>query len=358
VQAVKRSVVLLALPALVAAAALLLPALPASAANGPPPSVGCPTGSSCQVQLYQFVNFNGQTSNGGGNQVVVPPPACLWNPLGNATTGSKAVIALVKANTVGNGVAAANNQAEQLLTQNPPPAGEWYQLALNLSAPAAEQAQCNAMPLFEFLKPDTAPAGFSLPPGTLAQLAYAVLETPKISKIQLNPAGNNETNLPTFVKAQLISSGLGTLGSVDGRPYVAVTAALNGTSATVWAISTGLVINSGAPSSGATTYSDCNNVAADKLGLLLGTDATSAEMSQTQANQPIDCGVTYRQPGTFDLQVSLRWTACWANTGGVTLPPPPPTNLNDCQAVPGAGNLQPRYNNADVNVGEIQSVNG
>lgn len=60
-------------------------------------------------------------------------------------------------------------------------------------------------------------------------------------------------------------------------------------------------------------------------------------------------------PGSYDLTVSVGWTACWAR--GVAVPggPPPGCNTN----FPGAAGLQDSTTGpVPVNVREIQSVNG
>jgi hypothetical protein len=75
----------------VAAGSLTLLAAPASAADGPP-TVGCTTGSSCMIELNYNVNYTG--SHGGHNGVVVPPPPCIGVPVGNAHTGSEAIMSL------------------------------------------------------------------------------------------------------------------------------------------------------------------------------------------------------------------------------------------------------------------------
>jgi hypothetical protein len=72
-------------------------------------------------------------------------------------------------------------------------------------------------------------------------------------------------------------------------------------------------------------------------------------------NQTIDCGVTYRAPGTYNLTTTVGWTACWARTANTGAPP-----LAWCKGhpVPGAQALQGSTETQPVNVQEIQSVNG
>ena len=53
-------------------------------------------------------------------------------------------------------------------------------------------------------------------------------------------------------------------------------------------------------------------------------------VAHTGANGTADCGVTFRQPGTWNITATLTWRACWAV--GVQDGPPP----TDCNPVPGA----------------------
>ncbi len=64
---------------------------PASAGTG----VGC-VGSDCSASVWQFVIDSGaRLRDTGGQHVIpinVPPPPCLWNPIGDATSGSQYII--------------------------------------------------------------------------------------------------------------------------------------------------------------------------------------------------------------------------------------------------------------------------
>jgi hypothetical protein len=195
---------------ILAAAAASLAALsaPAWAANTPPP-VRCATDSSCFVELNWNVTYSG--SSGGHNGVVITPPPCIGVPIGDAHTGSQAIISLYSdtgalpsqsptpldstppagsappsdsvspsdsaspgssasagpspsatATTTASTTAlitrfapvlsgqqqAILNQAEQLVGSSPITPGEWYQISGNPHATTAAQAKCTNLPPF------------------------------------------------------------------------------------------------------------------------------------------------------------------------------------------------------------------
>jgi hypothetical protein len=398
-----------AFAALAVLAAPVLLATPASASNGPP-VVGCTTGSSCMVELNYLVTYTG--SSGGSNNVVVTPPPCIGLPAGDAHTGSQAIISLygntapVPSPTTVSPTAAPSsaspspgsssaspspspsasaasppaptlpaqeqqilNQAKQLVKSNPIAAGEWYQISGDPYATAAAQQVCSDLPPYVWVPGGgrlPRLRGLNIPVRTLAELAYSQLTTAQLGKVTLNPKGMSDTNLPTFVDVALRQPAGGVLAVAGGgnpnvrvgTPYVWATAATpNGKSATVWAWATGLNIQPG--TSNATTTNDQRCSVAHAGGrngheLILGSRYSKAAMAQVGAGQPIDCGVTYTAPGTYDLTVSAGWDACWAP--GLATGDGPPAN---CKAVPGAGGLQDSTTGpVAVNVREIQSVNG
>lgn len=354
-----RLTAVLAAVAVLAAPGLL--AVPASAANGPA-SVGCTTGSSCQIQLSKLVTLNGDVlpAGGNGNPVDITPPPCLWNPIGDAHAGSQYVLNFYQNTDPGPGALydgqAAFQQAQKLVNSDPITPGEWYWLPINPNASAAGQQECLNLPLYYFAPPGAPLPGLNIPPETLAQLAFAQLNTATLGDPVLDPArANVDTNLPTFLDVQLAAPGGGQLRVANGRPYVAVTASIPGQdSATVWAVPSDLNIDPG--TSAARTFNDpvCSTVhGADMMGSVY----TAAAMGATGAGQSIDCGVTYTSPGNFTLQASINWTACWADTGAATTPPAPPAGCQNGPQVPGAGALQPSTTTTGVNVREIQSVN-
>jgi hypothetical protein len=331
--------------------------VPAGAANGPPsPTGNCDTGSTCQVELKSWVHFTGSYRSGNTNTVVdVAPPPCLWIPIGDAVVGSNAIIG-----EWGNDPAKApkifdiNKSVQQAndLLANPVP-GEWYKLPVNPNAGPAGEAECLKLPLYAFVPPGAIPPGVNIPPQTLAQLAFAVLQVPGIRRVAVNPIGTSDTNLPTFVKVALGGNRLAV--SPDGHAYVWVTATLGAQSATVWAMSSGLDISPGTPAATLYNQPSCGTAIASAGIVTLGSGWTAAQMSTAQVNQAIDCGVTYRQPGAFHLAVSVGWTACWAQTADSA---PPAYDQCLSTPIPGAANLQPPNANPRINVREIQAVVG
>jgi hypothetical protein len=202
------------LVAFLAGSALIKPALlgpvltaaPASAANGTS-SVGCSTGDSCEVMLEKMVTFN--YSPGASNLVVnITPPPCLWEPIGDGTTGSQAIVSdwgkdPAQAPT-DFGIDASVKQAEGFLTNPPPPAGTWYELPVNPAAGQAGEQECLQLPLYAWVTPGNAPPGIDIPPATLAQLAVAKMALPTAGAMRLNPAsGRTFTNLPTYLRVAL-----------------------------------------------------------------------------------------------------------------------------------------------------------
>jgi hypothetical protein len=79
-------------------------------------------------------------------------------------------------------------------------------------------------------------------------------------------------------------------------------------------------------------------------------------MAHTGANQAIDCGVTYRHPGTgYALTAQIRWRVFWTvTTGDGPGPLPPAANM---RPLPN-GNLDPITGTQVIPVAEIQSTNG
>jgi hypothetical protein len=76
-------------------------------------------------------------------------------------------------------------------------------------------------------------------------------------------------------------------------------------------------------------------------------------VARTGVNGKVDCGVTFRQPGTSQVTAQMAWQTCWVPQ--VVNGPPPA----DCAAnpVPGA-QLNPITWTHNVTVREIQAANG
>jgi hypothetical protein len=401
----------------IAAGSLALLAAPASADNGPP-QVGCTTGSSCMIELNYSITYTG--SSGGNNGIVVPPPPCIGVPFGDAHTGSDAIISLynntapvaqpssaspnptaggasptptgtstspaaspsvtppASASPAASVTATASaslaalirpalsgqqqqilNQAEQLAGSNPIAQGEWYQVYGDPYASAAAQQKCTTLPPYIWVpQGGTLPrlGGLNIPPETLAKLAYSQLTTAQLGTVTLNPSGQSDTNLPTFLDVTLQPPRLGVLTvTAKGVPYVWATATTpDGESATVWAKVTAMTIAPG--TANATTFSDTRcttaHLSADGHAYILGSRYPEAAMAKVGVGQQIDCGVTYNAPGTYGLTATVTWHPCWAR--GLATPGGPPAN---CKNVPGATDMTTTTPVDQVTVREIQSVN-
>jgi hypothetical protein len=333
----------------VLAAGLAAPALtaaPASAGSGTS-SVGCTTGDSCTAMLEKMVQFSGANYSPGADNLVVDitPPPCLWEPIGDANTGSQAILTAegtdpAKAPDVFD-VPAAVKLANTLVSTNPPTPGEWYELPVNPADTPAQQQECLTEALYFWAAPGQALPGINIPPQTLAQLAVAKMALPTVGAMILNPAsGQTYTNLPTYLQVAL---GGGYETAADGMPYATVTATLGNAAATVWAIPSKLQVSA----SGGTQYkadtTDC--------GYLGSTQIDTTQAANAGPGTPIDCGATFLSPATWQLTATMTWQACWAPVAGGD--PPTPAA---CQPVPGA-QLNGLNWNRPVTVNEIQSVN-
>ncbi|HEY4464551.1 MAG TPA: hypothetical protein VGN41_17925 [Streptosporangiaceae bacterium] len=338
---------------LVIAAGLIGPAVaavPASAGSGTS-SVGCSTGDSCTVMLAKMITFGGDTAGSVVNTVVnIQPPPCLWEPIGDAVTGSQSITSQFgtdpKNATTAYQVNQSVQQANDLLKQKPPPAGEWYMLPVNPAAGAAGAAACAKLPLFAWVPPGATPPGITVPPQTLAQLAAATVLLPTAGGLTFSPAnGRSFTNLPTFVRATL---GGRYHAGPGGRPYVSVTATLNGTSVTVWAEASRLQISASGGQSYTPDTTSCGYLGSDWMA------TRPQQVAQTGVGGPIDCGLTFHSPTTWRVSATMAWQTCWAQNGAANQPPNPAT----CTPVPGAQLNGTTWAPQAVVVNEIQSVNG
>ena len=323
----------------------VLASAPASAGNGTS-SVGCSTGDSCTVMLEKMVNFSGANYSPGANNLVVDitPPPCLWVPIGDANTGSQAILSAegtdpAKAPNI-FAVPAAVRQANTLVNTHPPAPGEWYELPVNPADTAAQQQECLNEPLYAWVPPGGTLPGINIPPQTLAQLAVAKMALPTAGQMILNPAsGQAYTNLPTYMRVTLG----GGYETFNGMPYATVTATLGNVAATVWAEPSRLQVSA---TGGAQYKPDTTN-----CGYLGSTQIDTAQAANAGPGAPIDCGATFLSPATWQLTATMTWRACWAPVAGGD--PPAPGN---CQPVPGA-QLNGLNWTRPVTVNEIQSVN-
>ena len=252
------------------------------------------------------------------------------------------------------------NQAESLVSTQPKAPGEWYQISGNPYATAAAQAKCTNLPPYIFVSGVNGALhvhGLNIPAETLAGLAYSQLTTARLGQVTLDPPGANDTNLPTFVDVAMHQPARGILSvTTKGIPYVWATAETpTGEAATVWAWVTGMTITAGTANANTYDQQRCQvaHLSADGHTYILGSRYTKAEMAKVGVGQPIDCGVTYTAPGTYNLTANVTWNACWAK--GLATPGGPPAG---CKPVPGAAGLAPTTTApVQIKVRDIQSVN-
>jgi hypothetical protein len=402
----------------VASGALALLAAPASAANGPP-VVGCTTGSSCMVELSYQVTYTG--SHGGHNGVVITPPPCIGVPIGDAHTGSEAIISLYGntapvtqpssapptptaggaspsptdsgASPTDSGAPAASvspaststasttalvfsdkpqqvldqqqsilDQAKQLDSTNPITPGEWYQISGNPYASSAAQQRCANLPPYIWVQGNNKTLqvnGLNIPPETLAALAYSQLNTAQLGTVTLNPKAASDTNLPTFVDVALHAPVRHILSTTKaGVPYVWATAATpDGEAATVWAYVTGLTINSGTTSTSATTFNDQRCSVARRTAN--GTFTLGSRYSEANmAKVGVGARIDCGVTYTAPGTYGLSVSVSWTACWKLGLATPGGPPTTGCAPVPGAANLAPSTSAPhQVTVREIQSVN-
>lgn len=321
--------------------------LPAHAADGSS-SVTCATGDRCVIQLDKMVQFGGANySPGASNMVIdITPPACSWDPIGNAQTGSQYIISFYDGSpppaTDPYDQSATYQQAKQLLATAPRPAGEWYWLPIAPGDTAAQTAACLAQPLYFWDVPGEALPGIQIPPVTLAQLAASKLLIRCAGRMDLSPrTAVSYSNLPLFAR---VTPNGGYETGPGGMPYLTDNARLGGNAATVWVEATPLQLST-TDTSAALDTNGCGY-----LGPALMIHDPGA-VASTGANGTADCGVTFRQPGSWNIAATMTWRSCWVPA--VVNGPPPAA----CNPVPGA-NLNPVNWNRNVAVHEIQAANG
>jgi len=318
----------------IVAAGLLAP-LSAAAPAGAGSGVGC-AGNDCSILLSKLITLNGDVGTGAGFvPISVAPPPCLWEPIGNAVSGSNYILQQFPNPTPDTpfGVPASVSQAKKLLKATPVPAGTWYMLPINPAAGPAGERACLQLPLFFFAVPGQPLPALPIPPRTLAEFAYNHMLIPRPA-LTLNPAARGYVNLGTYVWGSWAASP--TTGRMDAYK---ITATLGDQTVTVWAQASGFAVNVTGPG---TPYSaGCGPTGSHyPLG--------RAPASAGPGIAP-DCGVLWRAPTTgAALTATVRWAVTWGvgdldGPGNNALPPILMTGPAPPFSVP---------------VGEIQSVNG
>jgi hypothetical protein len=309
----------------VPAAALLIAAsaaAPAAAGSGAGLS-----GGSASVYLSQFVKLTGTGVGSGSNYtpINVDPPPCLWNPIGDAISGSQYIINFSNGVNPGPGglyqTGATFTQAQELLKKPVP--GTWYELPVNPAASAAGQAECLKLPLFAWVLPGQAPPMPPIPGLTLAQYAYNHLAVTK-PVLQANPAGKGYVNLGSYV------------WNTSQAGPLTVTATLQGTGqyATVRAIPSRLTISTSGPG---TAYSNCGATGSHyPVGNVPGSVGPGT---------PPDCGVLWRGPSTgavirgvivWTVQYTAYDSPGWTRLGAIRMAGAMPAMpINEIQSVNG-----------------------
>jgi enoyl reductase len=308
----------------------LLTAGPATAGSGVP---GC-TGNDCSIQLSDLIHLKGDHGSGRGHVPVdVPPPPCLWEPIGDQVSGSNAIV-----DEWGNdpptsfGVDKSVAQAKDLLKN--PVDGEWYELPVNPAASEAGKQECLKLPLYFFAQPGAPLPTPPIPPRTLAALAYNHMTIPD-PDLRISPAAKGYVNLGSYVWGTWADSQL------TNRPDAyGVTASLGGVTVTVWAqvaAHGAFAVSANGPG---TSYSAGCGAGGSQFPV--GDAPASAG-----AGTPPDCGVLWRGPdATAGITATVTWKVSWGNG---ELDGPGPNALPDITTV---------GQSANIAVGEIQSVNG
>ncbi len=128
----------------------------------------------------------------------------MWNPIGNAQTGSQYIISSYGGTPPPPGSLYRPEptylQAKQLLAATPMPAGEWYYLPIRQGDTAAQIKACLAQPLYFWDVPGQALPGIDIPPVTLAQLAMSKLRIPGAGTMHPQPADRRQLLQPAGVR--------------------------------------------------------------------------------------------------------------------------------------------------------------
>lgn len=313
----------------------LLAPLSTAVPAGADSHLGC-AGNDCSILLSKLISLNGDAGTGSGFlPISLDPPPCLWEPIGNAVTGSRYLVRQWGLATPGTafGVFASVQQAKHLLrTRAAPTAGTWYMLPVNPAASAAGQRACRREPLFFFARRGQTPPAPPIPPRTLAEFAYNHMLIPRPA-LTTNPAARGYVNLGTYVWGDWPAS------RTTGRMIAyKITATLGNRTVTVWARASGFAVNVAGPG---TPYSRGCGPTGSRYPV--GRPPAGAG-----PGTPPDCGVLWQAPSTgAALTATVRWLVTWGvgdldGPGNNALPP-----------ILTTGPVPPFR----VPVGEIQSVN-
>lgn len=326
---IRRFAITACVPA-VALLAALSAAAPAAAGAGS----NC-IGNSCTLDLSRYITLSGDS---GGRSTRVPisitqQPPCLWNPIGNQVSGSKAIIS-------DNGptpptflqIDQSYKQAQDLLKN--PQQGTWYMLPVNPNASQAGQQECLRLPLYAFVPVGQPLPAVPIPPKTLAEYAFNHLTIPSPA-LQLNPANGGYVNLGTYVWANWPASTH--TGRMDAYK---ITAKAGNTMVTVWAQAGKLQIGSSA--NGTPAWRGC------------GPTGSSYPPGHPPANAgpgtTPDCGVLWHAAAAGStVSATVIWHVTWG-IGDLNGPGP--------RVVPGGATIPLTGHAGPFAVNEIQSVNG
>ena len=299
-------------------------------------NVGC-TGSTCSVLLSSLITLKGDWGAAGpAAQIPMAQPPCLWQPIGDTTTGSNYIIQNFGAVPPGTlGVAQSVQQAKTLLKNKPVPAGTWYQLPVNPAASQAAQNACRTLPLFAYAPQGQLPPAPPVPPQTLAEYAYNHMTIPAPT-LTINPAAKGYVNLATYLWAMTRPQSV-----ITNRPNAyEVTATLGNETVSVWAQLAG----QGALTVGVTGPGTAYSAGCRATGSRYRVGYVPASSG---AGTPPDCGILWQGP-TAGASVSA--TTRWAVTWGAGVLNGPGDQRLPAIAMTGRSPTFP--------VAEIQSING
>jgi enoyl reductase len=202
--------------------------------------------------------------------------------------------------------------------------GKWWMLVMNDHMPEGSTASCPAQVGWQWVDAQNpAPAGNSITPEMLSQVAYGATKLPS-RKVKLSPAAANQVvNLATYAK----------FADPINRVWVTAQLANAGIAATVVAVPDSLRIDAGTDDASpkSCTY-----------------DFTKSGNTYQVDTSKADCNITYRKStsgGSYTLTSRITWKVTWTATAtpdGAT-----------------AGTLPDGYSDSDQNVQvkEIQTVN-